>query len=174
MKEKLSFKMFILLELIEKCFQHIVKIAFLLFTLLLYWSIVDLKLPSKVTQLYTYIYSFFVCFLYSAIMGFPGVTRGKESSCQCRRLREADSIPGSKRSTGVGNCTLLQYSCLENPMDRGTRWATVHRTTKSQKWLSVHKHHYGLSQEIGYTFPVLYSKAWLYTYSIFFIFYFIF
>ena len=91
-------------------------------------------------------------------MDFPGITTGKESSCQCRRLRGADSIPGSERSPGAGNCTLLQYSCLENPMDRGTRWATVHRTTMyglcdsqcESEMTERTQTPYGLSQEIGY------------------------
>jgi len=42
------------------------------------------------------------------------------------------SIPGSGRSPGEGNGNPLQYSCLENTMDRGAWWATVHRVTKSQ------------------------------------------
>ena len=41
------------------------------------------------------------------------------------------SIPGSGRSSGEGNGNPLQYSCLENPMDRGALWATVHRVAKS-------------------------------------------
>ena len=41
-------------------------------------------------------------------------------------------IPGSRRSPGEGHDNLLQYSCLENPMDRGAWRATVHRVTKSQ------------------------------------------
>ena len=41
------------------------------------------------------------------------------------------SIPGSRRSPGVGNGNPLQYSCLENSMDRGAWWATVHGFTKS-------------------------------------------
>ena len=41
-------------------------------------------------------------------------------------------IPGLGRSLGEANDNLLQYSCLENPMDRGTWWATVHGVTKSQ------------------------------------------
>ena len=40
------------------------------------------------------------------------------------------SILGSGRSPGVGNGNPLQYPCLENPMDRGAWWATVHRATK--------------------------------------------
>ena len=47
-------------------------------------------------------------------------------------VREAGSIPGLGRSPGGGNGNPLQYSCLENPMDRGALWATVHRVAKSQ------------------------------------------
>ena len=45
-------------------------------------------------------------------------------------------IPGSGRSPEEGNGSLLQYSCLGNPMDRGAWWATVHRVAKSQILLS--------------------------------------
>ena len=47
-------------------------------------------------------------------------------------VRGAGSIPWSGRDPGRGNDNLLQYSCLENPMDRGAWWATVHRVAKSQ------------------------------------------
>ena len=50
-------------------------------------------------------------------------------------IRDAGSIPGSGRSPGGGNGNLLQYSCLENPMDRGAWQATVHRVTKSRMQL---------------------------------------
>ena len=46
------------------------------------------------------------------------------------------SIPGSGRSSGEGNGNPLWYSCLENPMDRGAWWATVHWVTKSRTRLS--------------------------------------
>ena len=46
------------------------------------------------------------------------------------------SIPGSGRSPGEGNGTPLQYSCLENSMDGGAWWATVHGVAKSQTRLS--------------------------------------
>ena len=49
-------------------------------------------------------------------------------------------IPGSGRSPGVGNGSPLQYSCLENPMDRGAWWTTVHGITKSCTWLRTHTH----------------------------------
>ena len=51
-------------------------------------------------------------------------------------VRDADSIPGLGRSPGVGNVNLLQYSCLENPMDREAWWAAVLGVAKSQTLLS--------------------------------------
>ena len=45
------------------------------------------------------------------------------------------SIPGLGRSAGEGNGNPLQFSCLENPMDRGALWATVHRVAKSWRQL---------------------------------------
>ena len=47
-------------------------------------------------------------------------------------MRYVGSIPESGQSPGEGNSNPLQYSCLENPMDRGAWWAMVHRVTKSQ------------------------------------------
>ena len=49
--------------------------------------------------------------------------------------RNTGLIPGSERSPGEGNGNPLQYSCLENSMDRGAWWATVHGVTKSQTGL---------------------------------------
>ena len=49
-------------------------------------------------------------------------------------------IPGLGRSPGEGRGNPLQYSCLENPMDRGAWWATVHGVTKSQTQPSMHIH----------------------------------
>ena len=47
-------------------------------------------------------------------------------------IREVGLIPGSGRTPGEGNGNTLQYSCLENPMDRGIWWAIVDRGSKSQ------------------------------------------
>ena len=69
----------------------------------------------------------------SVFLGFPGGSDGKESTCDVGGL---GSIPGLGRSPGEGNGTPLQYSCLENPMDRGAWWATVYGVTKSQTQLS--------------------------------------
>ena len=57
--------------------------------------------------------------------------------------RNSGPIPGSGRSPGVGHGHLLQYSCLENPVDRGAWWATVHGVTKeldTNKRLYTHTH----------------------------------
>ena len=55
--------------------------------------------------------------------------------------RDTGSILGSERSPGEGHGNPLQYSCLDNPIDRGTRWATVHGVVKSQTQLSTHTPH---------------------------------
>ena len=57
-------------------------------------------------------------------------------------VRDAGSIPGSGRSPGGGHVNPLQYSCLENPMDRGAWWVTVHGVTKSQTRLRDFIHSY--------------------------------
>ena len=56
---------------------------------------------------------------------------GKEYSCQCRKCKRLKFYPGLGRSPGGGNGNLLQYSCLENSMDRGAWWATVYGVAKS-------------------------------------------
>ena len=66
-------------------------------------------------------------------MAFPGGPSGKEPACKTGDLRDAGSIPGSRRSFGEENSNQLQYSYLENPMDRGAWQATVQRVAKS--WL---------------------------------------
>ena len=63
----------------------------------------------------------------------PGGSDGNASACSAGDL---GSIPGSGRSAGEGNGNPLQYSCLENSMDGGAWWATVHGVAKSQTRLS--------------------------------------
>ena len=60
-------------------------------------------------------------------MGFPGGSVGKETACSAG---DPGLIPGSGRSPGEGNGNPLQYSCLENPMDREVWQATVHGVTR--------------------------------------------
>ena len=50
----------------------------------------------------------------------------KNSSANTGDIRDPGSVPGSGRSPGEGNGNPLQYSCLENPMDRGVWWVIVH------------------------------------------------
>ena len=69
----------------------------------------------------------------SAQKSFPLSPVGKESACNAG---DPGSIPGSGRSPEEGNGNPLQYSCLENPMDRGPWQATVHEGHKSQTQLS--------------------------------------
>ena len=63
------------------------------------------------------------------------VTRGKETPVIAGDVRDAGSIPRSGRFPGGGHLNSWQYSCLENPMDRGTWGITVHRVAKSWTWL---------------------------------------
>ena len=67
------------------------------------------------------------------VLGFPWWTSGKESACNAG---DQGSTPGLGKSPGEGNGNPLQYSCLENPGDRGAWRATVHRVAKSQTRLS--------------------------------------
>ena len=60
--------------------------------------------------------------------GFPGGSEVKVSACN---MGDLGSIPGLGRSPGERNGNPLQYSCLENPMDGGAWWATVHGVAKS-------------------------------------------
>ena len=76
---------------------------------------------------------------------FSGGSEVKESAFN---VGDLGSIPGLGRSPGEGNGNPLQYSCLENPMDRGAWWATVHGVTKSRTRLS------------DFTFTLVYPNTW--------------
>ena len=71
----------------------------------------------------------------------PRWLSGKESACSARDTAVASSIPGPGRSTGRGNGNPLQYSCLDNSIDRGSWWALIHRIAKSWTQLSTHVAH---------------------------------
>ena len=62
--------------------------------------------------------------------GLPWWLSGKESACNSEATRDVGSIPRSERYPGEGNGHPLQYSCLENPMDRGVWWVAVHRVQR--------------------------------------------
>ena len=65
---------------------------------------------------------------YYKFRGFPDGSDGKESACS---MGDLGSIPGLERSPGEGHGNPPQYSCLENPMDRGAEQAMVHGVTES-------------------------------------------
>ena len=67
-------------------------------------------------------------------MGLPGALAlvMEKPSANAGDIKDAGSIPRSGRCSGGGHGNPLQYSCLENPRDRGAWQATVHRVTKSQ------------------------------------------
>ena len=67
--------------------------------------------------------------------GFPS---GLVVKNQPANAGDADSIPGSGRSPGEGNGKPLQYSCLENPMDRGAWWATVHGVSRVRHYMLLY------------------------------------
>ena len=68
-----------------------------------------------------------------AFLIFPGGSDGKESACS---VGDLGSISRLRRYPGEGNGNPFQYSFLENPMDKGAWWATIHGVTKSQTQLS--------------------------------------
>ena len=93
---------------------------------------------------------------------FPGSSDGKESACNAG---DPCLIPGLGRSPGGGNGNPLQYSCLENSMDRGSWLATVHEVTKS--WMQLGDWHFLILGSIFLQWPHLSSfslvpYAWLY------------
>ena len=67
--------------------------------------------------------------LFALIQDFPGGSDGKEYACD---EGDSGSSPGLGRSSGQGNGNLLQYSCLENPMDREAWPAVVYGIAKNQ------------------------------------------
>ena len=69
------------------------------------------------------------------LSGLPRWLSDEEPTCQGRDAEDLGLIPGSERYPGLGNGNPLQYPYWTNPMDRGVRWATVHRVTKSQTLL---------------------------------------
>ena len=105
-----------------------------------YWSIVDLQCcvsfrcstSESVSVTYIYIYVYMYVYTHTH-MRSPGGSGSKESACN---VGDLSSIPGSGRSPGKENGNPVQYSCMENTMDRRAWQATVHRVTKSQTQLS--------------------------------------
>ena len=94
------------------------------------------------------LHPFYMCNIWLNV-GFPGGSDGKESICN---VGDLCSIPVLGRSSGGGHGNPLHYSFLENPMNRGSLRATVHRVAKSWTWLSDPAH-------------VSYVRVYIYTYT---------
>ena len=78
--------------------------------------------------------------LFTQSEGFANGSVDKEPACNAGDTGDEGLIPVSGRSPGGGHSNPLQYSCLENPVNKGDWWATVHRVAKSRtrlKWLSM-------------------------------------
>ena len=97
-------------------------------TKMVVWSQLDVLFPEFICtqKIYRRIKKTF--WRKSSRMGIPWWLRGKESACN---TGDPGSIPGLGRSPGEVHGNPLQYSCLENPMDRGAWWATVHGVAES-------------------------------------------
>ena len=80
----------------------------------------------------------------------------KNSSTNAGDARDVSLIPGSGRSSGVGNHNSLQYSCLKNSMDRGVWWAAVHGVTENWTRLITHNTH----THPSYNFVLAASLVW--------------
>ena len=85
-----------------------------------------------VLVLHTFSFNFLKNIFIHERIGFPGGSVLKKLPANAGDIRDSVSIFGPGRSPGEGNGKSLQYSCLENPMDRGAWWAIVQRVAKSQ------------------------------------------
>ena len=117
------------------------------------WSVIEEQETGKWVKLFFLRYCLlgFICIK----SGLPWWLRWWRICLQCRGL---GLIPRSRRSPGGEYANPLQYSCLENPMDRGAWWATVHGVTKSRTWLK------SLSTHIKST-NLKWTAQWIFMYS---------
>ena len=93
------------------------------------------------------------------MLGLPRRLSGKESACNAGNKRDVSLSPGSGRSLGEGNGNSLQYSCLENLIDRGAWQSAVRGVTKSQIQLST--------DWTGYVCVCIYIYIYIYTLDIY-------
>ena len=125
--------------LIRKDWREVRAALSFLFHLCHHFQCKRLVAQQRLTEVKTVLLSFLGCL--REALGFPAGTNDKEPTCQCRDVRKKGSIHGSGRFPGGGHGNPLQYSCLENPTDRGAWRAIVHRVTKSRtQWSDLAQH----------------------------------
>ena len=115
--------------------ERISEVKINLFFLVLMYLSDNFLLNNTTNNIFNYV-SIYYILIYACVflyMGFPGGSAVRNLPANSG---DAGSIPGSGRSPGEGNGKLLQYSCLENSMDREAWQATVHGVSKSQTRLS--------------------------------------
>ena len=95
---------------------------------------------------------------YADLRGFPGGSLVRNLPANAGAVRDLGLIPGSERSPGGGNGNLLQYSCLENPMDRGAWRATVHRIAESDSAEQLSRHACGFRRQVFW----MQTLAWVF------------
>ena len=112
---------------------------------LLYTSAFSFNTFQGIFCLYFYVRLLYSFLLFSLLLGFgvriwslPGGTVVKNTSANAGDTRDMGLIPGLERSPGEGNVNPLQYSCLENPKNRGDWQTTVHGFAKGQTQLRMH------------------------------------
>ena len=104
----------------------------------------------------------------SRLGGFPGGSVVKNLPANAGAIENPDSILWLRRSPGRGSGNQLQYPCLENSMDRGAWWATVHGVAKSRTRLSTHAQEQAACA-LTFSFPYLGKlsyKKWIFKQSI--------
>ena len=111
------------------------------------FSITIMEENIKNDFLYTHTHTHTHTYICIVELGFPGGSAVKNLSAKAGDL---GLITGWGRAPGGGHGNPLQYSCLENAMDRGAWWATVHGVTKSQTQLSTHAwlNHFAAQQKL--------------------------
>ena len=114
----------------------------------------------EVTQSRTWLSDFH----FTGTEGFPASSAGKECACS---VGDLSSIPGLGRSPGKRNGNLLQYSCLENSLDRGAWWATCSSKgsrTVRHDWVT-NSFTFQVFKSTTYVFEFLKLYAWFHTYK---------
>ena len=95
-----------------------------------------------------------------ACLGFPGGASGQEPACQCRRRETRVGSLVLGRSPGEGHGNSLQYSCLENPMDRGAWRGTIHTVAESEVTeRSIWHVHFSFKPFLTHSFPHFCSSS---------------